>query len=585
MATAVPLWLFVGDPSSARNATHRAVSPDAADTVGVPTLARRQLLTQTGDAVRAAVSRDGRLIVVEVERGGRSSLWLHDLHTNTREELVPLAPVRYWEPTFSPDGETLFFLRANRADAGMALYRQALTAGAAPQRICEFPDLQGALAVSPDGRRVAVIRGSRERDDSLVLLVDVADGRQHVLARRTFASGYWRLAWSPDGRTLATVAGSADAAGRNMQVLAIDVNDGSQRIVTSEPWAYIGQLAWVAGGPGLLMVATREVPRADQIWFLSYPSGVARRVTDEADNYRGLSVDETTTTLVTTQLRARRSIWVVQDLAPARRVPATRESSSAREIASGSGRVSWTPANDLVFSSTASGTLNVWRVAADGSRPRQLTRVGLNGDPAVSPDGQVIVFESNRGDGTHLWRMSSDGGDPRQLTAGTGEAQPRISPDGRSVIYNAVADQSLWKMPLEGGSPSRLANGPISEAAFSVDGRWIAYNVRDPEPPRRWSIVVMPATGGAPVKRFTRPPGEIRSFELHWSADGAITFETTEEGVSNIWSQPLSGGPPRRITDFKSDYIYSFAWSNDGRHLAALRGKYDADIVRYSLAR
>lgn len=51
---------------------------------------------------------------------------------------------------------------------------------------------------------------------------------------------------------------------------------------------------------------------------------------------------------------------------------------------------------------------------------------------------------------------------------------------------------------------------------------------------------------------------------------------------SNISSQPLDGGPPRQLTDFKPDRVFSFAWSRDGKQLALARGTLTNDVILIS---
>jgi hypothetical protein len=49
-------------------------------------------------------------------------------------------------------------------------------------------------------------------------------------------------------------------------------------------------------------------------------------------------------------------------------------------------------------------------------------------------------------------------------------------------------------------------------------------------------------------------------------------------GAGNVWEQPLAGGPPKPVTHFTSDKIFSFDWSPDGR-LALSRGTAATDAV------
>ena len=67
---------------------------------------------------------------------------------------------------------------------------------------------------------------------------------------------------------------------------------------------------------------------------------------------------------------------------------------------------------------------------------------------------------------------------------------------------------------------------------------------------------------------------------FHWSPDGrALVYINTLDGVSNLWRQPLDGGKPSQITDFKSDLIYNFAYALDGRTIAFVRGSHTRDGV------
>jgi hypothetical protein len=66
---------------------------------------------------------------------------------------------------------------------------------------------------------------------------------------------------------------------------------------------------------------------------------------------------------------------------------------------------------------------------------------------------------------------------------------------------------------------------------------------------------------------------------ISWTIDGkALTYIDTKDGVSNIWAQPLDGGPKKQLTHFKSDLIFKYAWSHDGK-LALARGAKTSDVM------
>jgi Tol biopolymer transport system component len=67
---------------------------------------------------------------------------------------------------------------------------------------------------------------------------------------------------------------------------------------------------------------------------------------------------------------------------------------------------------------------------------------------------------------------------------------------------------------------------------------------------------------------------------LRFARDGkSVVYPVRENGVDNLWLQPLDGSKGRQITDFTSEHIYDFRWSFDGKQLAMVRGHTDADVV------
>jgi serine/threonine protein kinase len=50
-----------------------------------------------------------------------------------------------------------------------------------------------------------------------------------------------------------------------------------------------------------------------------------------------------------------------------------------------------------------------------------------------------------------------------------------------------------------------------------------------------------------------------RNNNLEWTGDGrAVLYVDDRGGVSNLWSQPIDGGPAKQFTQFKSDQIFTF---------------------------
>lgn len=224
---------------------------------------------------------------------------------------------------------------------------------------------------------------------------------------------------------------------------------------------------------------------------------------------------------------------------------------------------------------------------ADGSNHRQLT-FGDHTDiePRILPDGRYIVFVSYRTGISHIWRMDADGSNQKQLTNGYYEDSPDISPDGQWIIYHSLDPEkdSVWKISIDGGNPVLLTNKPSRQPVISPDGKLIACFSRDEQANSPWRIVVLPFEGGEPTKSFDIP-ATVNTLRqgIRWTPDGrALTYIVTTGDVSNVWSQPLDGGSPRQLTDFKEDQIFSFAWSPNGEKLACVRGIMTNEVVLIS---
>ncbi len=93
-------------------------------------------------------------------------------------------------------------------------------------------------------------------------------------------------------------------------------------------------------------------------------------------------------------------------------------------------------------------------------------------------------------------------------------------------------------------------------------------------------FVVASAAGGSTLSSFDMPYGMQAP---KFTPDGkAIAFMLTRNRATNIWEQPLAGGPPVQITKFPSGQVCAFAWSVDGKQLASSRGQNKTDVVMMS---
>jgi hypothetical protein len=59
----------------------------------------------------------------------------------------------------------------------------------------------------------------------------------------------------------------------------------------------------------------------------------------------------------------------------------------------------------------------------------------------------------------------------------------------------------------------------------------------------------------------------------------AVAYPIAENGVNNVWVEPVNGSPGHQVTHFTSEVISDFHWSPDRKTLAVLREHDVADVV------
>ena len=127
-------------------------------------------------------------------------------------------------------------------------------------------------------------------------------------------------------------------------------------------------------------------------------------------------------------------------------------------------------------------------------------------------------------------------------------------------------------------SPSQTS--PISDSQFdlSPDGKWAAFATLEHALGHKDKLVLVNTETGQSENCWILIG--YASGLIRFSHDGkAVVYPTRENGVDNLWSQPLDGSKGKQITDFTSEHIYDFHWSFDGKQLGLVRGHTDSDVV------
>jgi len=122
---------------------------------------------------------------------------------------------------------------------------------------------------------------------------------------------------------------------------------------------------------------------------------------------------------------------------------------------------------------------------------------------------------------------------------------PNWSPDGQSLIYNSHG--LLYKIPVAGGEPELIPTGFASrinnDHGISPDGTQLV--ISDQTETGRSIIYTLPVVGGTPKKITPLSP----SYWHGWSPDGRIlTYCAERNGNYDVYTIPVGGGAETRLT-------------------------------------
>ena len=199
-----------------------------------------------------------------------------------------------------------------------------------------------------------------------------------------------------------------------------------------------------------------------------------------------------------------------------------------------------------------------------GAARRVAFDAALELDPAISPDGKLVVYAADPGGQMRLYVKQVAGGRAVPISAGVDggyHRAPRWSPDGSRIAFQAGG--TIYVVPAFGGVPRPLVRPEapaqwVAYPAWSPDGETIAYSQED--------ALFTRAVAGGPPRRLSGTPPAPHS--LAWSPDGAwialvsgnSTFVFGRGGAgspvnvgnvapSSLWVVPTNGGAAVRVTE------------------------------------
>ncbi len=441
-------------------------------------------LTTDAAAERAPVwSPDGRRIAfLRAVSGGTSVIVVPALggpeRTVTHTQ-VPLQSGQFRSNglAWTPDGTSLIVV--DRNTSGSSAIFSCMLASGERRALTRPPDgfTDAAPSVSPDGRYLAFVRRSAAHNLGNVFVQRLA-GLEPVgePQRLTDQNTTGTLDWAHDSGSVVyevggtglwripTGGGEPQPILMNVRASRPSVARNGKRIVYQNTttdaniWRMPGPAAWGRAEPSrmpepivastLFDMSPRFSPDGRKLVFYSVRSGSGELWLSKSDGFQPMQLTN---------------------------------------FGSGAflGSPRWSPSPDsIAFDSMISGTWNIYVVGTADGRVRAVTSGTLpNVRPSWSRDGRWIYFASSRSSEWQIWKVAATGGSPIQITK-KGGYEAFESPDGTTLYYaRPPGTEGIWEVPVQSGDEKLLIDHG-RQMGWSVTERGIALldHLAKPQP-------------------------------------------------------------------------------------------------------
>ena len=505
-----------------------------------------------------AISPDGNYIAsVITDARGSQSLWVHNIPTGSERAILQEDSIHYEDLLFSPDDSYIYFSTPTPdSNSDDDEYRIPVLGGQ-PSRL--FQSLGAPLSFIGHTGRVCIYREYADANTWKFLSANADGGDERVLyaAKGNFPHV---PTCSPD----ATTAIVEDDAGK---LTSIKFGNGARapygQFVNGR-WFY--HLQWDDKGKGLFAITVQKSHFSGQIAYLTWPQGKLYEITNDLNNYSGISVTADAKTIATTQ-KERNTRFV--DLPLANPAQLQEHEFSSLEW------FTWVDSHRVLVSGEDS-TLKIADLNNDETKTLNTAKNHFFFQPALcGTDALVASGNTTDQQNPGIYKMQRDGSVTTRLTTGVQDLWPQCSADGKQLFYSDDHDDangSVLHLPLAGGTPHPLARGVYFEMAHDGSSLAIHYFNKDSR------LQFFSPVSLQPTRSVALPANASHLFAL--APDGkTVYYFSRKEADTTLWQMPIDTAVPTHLTTFAGRTVKYLQASPDGHRLGAVVQKPTSQVV------
>lgn len=427
------------------------------------------------------------------------------------------------QPSISPDGNSVAFSWNNPEHKKTDIYVKKMNGGN-PVRLTKGQSIDFKPVWSPNGKNIAFLRKYNDSLEVLRLIIMTANGEdeQEIMQLHPTDNGYPGIGWSADNSSIFYPEWSETDL--SFVIKRIHLATGNKEQITY-PTGTWGDLDPLILYDGKQMLFRRGYPGSFDLCVMDLKTKSVKKITSINTYIYGFCWnEENKSVLFSANLDGSISLWKT-DLSGSDPIKVLHEVSIYNPQIS--------PENKQLIYTHRIWGFSIWKLNLDNPEEDEvfISSSFENLDPNISPDGEKILFSSSR-TGTHnIWMVEKDGSNPIQLTffknrIWGGNAQ--WSPDGKKVLMNF--QRLNFVMNTLDSDPLQL-DQMIEFPAWKENGDGY-YGQSINKTPFLYSF----SADGALDKQITKGPG------LAPKIYGAYIYYVRNWEQKEIWRIPLSGG-------------------------------------------